>query len=110
MASAPHHRRGSSAIPASAFGDSVNVTITGMTRSGTTVTATTSGAHGFTAGNSVTISNSPETAYNGTKTLLTASGTTFTFASTVSVRPSADNRTNVPPPARWSSAGATARR
>src|SRR5262249_51552348 len=42
-----------------------NVTITSLTESGTTVTATTSAANGFNTGASVVISGSPVSGYNG---------------------------------------------
>lgn len=60
-----------------------SVTVTSLIRSGETVTATTATPHGFSAGNSVTLTGASKPAYdgyNGAKTLLSASGSTFTFA------------------------------
>lgn len=80
---------GNANILAAHFGDSVSVKINQITRSGTVATATTSGAHGFASGSTVTISNSPESSYNGTKTIASVpSTTTFTFA--------ADNKPTTP--------------
>ena len=53
---------------------------TGATESGTTVTITTTAAHGFTAGQEVIISGVTDTAYNVTGLILTTpTTTTFTF-------------------------------
>lgn len=52
---------------------------TGLVRSGTIATATTTAPHGFTAGQVIYISGANPDGYNGNKTLLTASGTTFTY-------------------------------
>jgi hypothetical protein len=53
--------------------------VTGITRSSSTATATTSAAHGYAAGDTVVITGSGGGDYDGTFTLLTASGTTFTY-------------------------------
>ena len=53
--------------------------ITALGRSGTTVTGSTATAHGWVATNQIVISGANEAAYNGTFTLATASGSTFTF-------------------------------
>jgi hypothetical protein len=53
--------------------------VTALTRTSTTATATTSTAHGFAAGQVIAISGADPDGYNGNKTLLTASGTTFTY-------------------------------
>lgn len=59
------------------------VTIT-ITRSGTTATATSTLApHGFTNGQSITISGADQAAYNGTFTIAWVSATVFTFTVTV---------------------------
>lgn len=55
------------------------VSITDLTRVSTTATGTTSDAHGFAAGQVIAISGADPDGYNGNKTLLTASGTTFTY-------------------------------
>jgi hypothetical protein len=55
------------------------VSVTTLTRLLTTATATTSAAHGFTAGQVIAISGADPDGYNGNKTLLTASGSTFTY-------------------------------
>jgi type IV pilus assembly protein PilY1 len=54
---------------------------TSSTVAGTVATAlaTTSIAHGFTAGQAIIIKNATETEFNGNFTLATASGTTFSF-------------------------------
>lgn len=60
-------------------------TISSITRSGTTATATTSAAHGYSVGNSIVISGANEAAYNGTATILSVpTTTTFTYAVTIS--------------------------
>jgi hypothetical protein len=55
------------------------VSVTTLTRVSTTATGTTSAAHGFTSGQVIAISGANPDGYNGNKTLLTASGTTFTY-------------------------------
>lgn len=56
------------------------MTITGMTRTGGTVSATTATAHGFSAGQSVTITASTDASFNGVYTLVTVpTGTTYTL-------------------------------
>lgn len=56
----------------------------GVTESGTTVTITTTAAHGFQPGQMAQIQNVPISGYNGTFQILTAQGTTFTYENTVS--------------------------
>lgn len=57
-----------------------SVSVSSLTRSGNVGTVTTTTAHNFVAGNSVTISGATAAAYNGTVTVLTVpSATTFTF-------------------------------
>lgn len=67
-------------VPASVFGTSSTIRVTSLTRSGTTVTARTIGNHGLTSGTSVTISGANEPRYNGTITIASASGNTFTYS------------------------------
>ncbi|WP_158290113.1 PilC/PilY family type IV pilus protein [Ramlibacter sp. WS9] len=67
-------------ISASAFGTSSTQKVTSITRSGTTVTGTTSGTHGMSAGASVQISGVTQSEYNGTFTLVSASGNSFTYS------------------------------
>ena len=55
------------------------VSVTTLTRVSTTATATTTAPHGFSAGQVIAISGANPDGYNGNKTLLTASGTTFTY-------------------------------
>src|SRR5207245_419068 len=69
-----------SGISAAAFGASTTIKITSITRSGTTATATTNGNHGLSSGTSVTISGVTPSDYDGTFTLASASGNTFTYA------------------------------
>jgi type IV pilus assembly protein PilY1 len=64
------------------------VSVSSITRIGTTATVTTSGAHGFNNGDSVTISGADQADYNGTKNLIVTSGpTSNTFAFTVAENP-----------------------
>ena len=62
-----------------AFGISGVSNVTSLTRTGTTATATTSSAHGFTTGQSVSISGANESEYNGAFTVTVTSTTQFTF-------------------------------
>ncbi|MDP1983032.1 MAG: PilC/PilY family type IV pilus protein [Sulfuritalea sp.] len=50
-----------------------------LARSGNTVTATASGAHGFNDGDSVVLAGATPTSYNGTKTITYLSPTTFSY-------------------------------
>jgi hypothetical protein len=61
------------------FGWKDTLTVSGITRSGTTATATTSAAHNITTGAIVYISGADQSAYNGYHTLTGGSGSTFTF-------------------------------
>lgn len=54
--------------------------ITSLTQSGGVATAVTSGAHGKTTGDVVYVDGASETGYNGAVTLLSGSGTSFTYA------------------------------
>jgi hypothetical protein len=66
------------------YGNSRQFTLTGLTRAGTVATATTSTAHSFVAGDSVTIAGATPAGYNGTFTILgTPAPTATTFAYTV---------------------------
>ncbi len=56
----------------------VTDSVTSLTASAT-VTATTTANHGFSNGDSVTISGANETGYNGTFTIAGVAGTTFTY-------------------------------
>jgi type IV pilus assembly protein PilY1 len=67
-------------IATAAFGLSSTIRINSITRSGTTVTATTSGSHGLSSGTSVVVSGADQSEYNGTFTLTSASGSTFTYS------------------------------
>lgn len=60
--------------------------VTGITRSSSTATATTSAAHGYAAGDTVTVSGANEVDYNITATILTVPLTT-TFTYTVANTP-----------------------
>jgi hypothetical protein len=61
----------------------VNVTISSLTRSGTTATAVTSSAHGLTTATAYTIGGANEGAYNGSMTITVVNSTTFTYTVTV---------------------------
>lgn len=63
-----------------------DLTISGITRSGTTATATSSSAHGLQVGDEVLIQGANETEYNGVQTV-TAVGSTTTFDYEVSGSP-----------------------
>jgi len=61
------------------FGWKDTLSVTSITRSGTTATVTTSAAHGITTDAIVLIAGATQSAYNGYQTLLSGSGSTFTF-------------------------------
>lgn len=61
-------------------------TVTSLTRSGTTMTAV-SLAHGFVAGDTVTISGANQPEYNGTFTINSATADNFTFTVSATERP-----------------------
>lgn len=64
--------------------DVSGVTISSITRSSSIATVTTGSAHGFVAGQSVTISGATQDEYNGIQVILTTPDTThFTYAVTV---------------------------
>lgn len=67
-------------IPAAAFGSTLTIPITSIARSGTTITVTTSGSHGFRTGSVVTIRNVAETVFNLTKAVTVLNATQFTVA------------------------------
>lgn len=70
---------GNTLIPPSAFGDSSNVVIDSIVRTGSSALVTTVGNHGFSAGSSVTISNVTPNDYNGPQTVVNPVGKTFTI-------------------------------
>lgn len=57
----------------------ITKSITSLTRSGTTATADTSTAHGFTTGDSITIIGATPSGYNGTFTITVTDSDTFTY-------------------------------
>lgn len=67
------------AIPTTAFGGSSSIVLASLTRSGTTATATTTGAHGWSSGQTVTISGATPNDYNGTFTITVTGSNTFTY-------------------------------
>lgn len=83
-------------LTAGMFGSSSSVNISTLTRSGTTATVATSGNHGFTTGDSITIANASPSNYNGTFTITRVDNTHFTYPVTeyppISVSPT--NPTN----------------
>lgn len=69
------------ALTASMFGTTLSSNISSITRSGTTATVTTSGNHGFSSGDLVTIANATDNTYNVTDAVITVvDGTHFTYA------------------------------
>lgn len=56
--------------------------VTTMTQTGTTVTVTTTVAHGFVTGSKVVIAGAAQTGYNGLQTITVTADTTFTFGAT----------------------------
>jgi len=58
---------------------STGLSISSITRVGTTATATTSADHGYATGVSVTISGANESEYNGTVSIVVTSSNTFTY-------------------------------
>lgn len=70
-----------SAITDSLLNSSPSVSVSSVTRSGTTATVTTSSAHGFVTGDSALISGATQSEYNGRKDLINVgSTTTFSFS------------------------------
>ncbi len=67
-------------IPTAAFGSSLTIPITSIARSGSTITVTTSGNHGFKTGSVVTIRNVAETEFNVTKAVTVLNATQFTVS------------------------------
>ena len=64
------------------------VTVTSLVRSGITVIATTSAAHGFVVGNSVAVSGATQTQYNGTFAVIAVTATPpYTFQYTIVTSP-----------------------
>lgn len=66
-------------IVALAFGASSSLTVSSIVRTGTSALVTTSEAHGYSTGNSVTISGATQTEYNVTQNITVNSPTTFTI-------------------------------
>lgn len=66
-------------ITASMFGSTSLLVISSIVRTGTSALVTTSSAHGFSTGNSVTISGATQTEYNVTQNVTVNSATTFTI-------------------------------
>lgn len=60
-------------------GDGIERSVTGIARSGATATATTSGAHGFSAGFKVRVRGADQTEYNGVFIITNPTGTTFDY-------------------------------
>lgn len=54
-------------------------TVSSITRSSTTATVTTSGAHGYTTGKRITIAGSDQADYNGTVEITVTGAATFTY-------------------------------
>ncbi|TAN82290.1 MAG: hypothetical protein EPN14_04165 [Gallionella sp.] len=67
-------------ITALAFGAASSLSVSSIARTGTTALVTTSGAHGYTTGSSVTISGATQPEYNVTQNITVNSATTFTIA------------------------------
>lgn len=61
------------------------ISVTSLTRSGSTVTATTASDHEFASNESVTIAGANETEYNGAQTITVTAANTFTY--TISTTP-----------------------
>jgi type IV pilus assembly protein PilY1 len=66
-------------ITAAMFGGSSRLNVTSIVRSGTTALVTTNTNHGFTTGDSVTISGATQTEYNVTQNVTVNSANTFTL-------------------------------
>lgn len=66
-------------IAAAALGSSVTVGVSSIVRSGTTALVTTSGNHGFSTGDTISISGAIQTEYNVTQTITVNSTNTFTI-------------------------------
>jgi type IV pilus assembly protein PilY1 len=66
-------------IAAAAFGTSTTVAVSSIVRTGTSALVTTSGNHGFSTGDSITISGATQAEYNVTKTITVNSSNTFTI-------------------------------
>lgn len=75
------------AVTAGSFTPAQDISISSLTRSGTTATATTAAAHGLTTATAYTIAGANQSAYNGSKTITVTGTTTFTY--TVTVTPNA---------------------
>lgn len=62
------------------FGDAATTAITSITRASSTATVTTTAAHGFTTGQTVTISGANQAEYNGSFVITVTGLTTFIYA------------------------------
>lgn len=71
---------------ASATISAISLSVSSITRSGATVTVTTSGTHNFATGQSVTIAGAVETDYNGAQTITVTAADVFTY--TITTTPS----------------------
>jgi hypothetical protein len=60
-------------------GDGVTRSVSGITRTGSTATATTAAPHGYSTGNTVRIAGADQTEYNGPFTITVTGTTTFTY-------------------------------
>jgi type IV pilus assembly protein PilY1 len=67
------------AITDTMLGATAGVAVSSIVRSGTTATVTTGAAHGFVAGDSITISGANESDYNGTFSIADVSSNSFTY-------------------------------
>lgn len=67
---------------ASATISTISLSVSSITRSGSTVTVTMAGTHNFATGQVVTIAGAAETEYNGDQTITVTSPTTFTYTIT----------------------------
>jgi Tfp pilus tip-associated adhesin PilY1 len=70
---------GNAGIAAADFGSSINLNVTSLTRTGTTATVTTAGAHGLASGNLITIQGASPNDYNGPVTITVTGSNTFTY-------------------------------
>lgn len=68
------------AITDTMLGATAGVAVSSIVRAGTTATVTTGAAHGFVAGDSITISGATQSDYNGTFSIADVSSNSFTYA------------------------------
>lgn len=67
-------------ITAAMFGASTRYKVTSIVRTGTTAVVTTLGNHGYATGNTITIENATDQAYNVTTAITVTGDTTFTIS------------------------------